>query len=535
LSIARRHPKIQKNPDKAIHNTPLSGGFCGSHTDPCVTATVGFIFQNVRHTSVPIDQPPMTDITDFNASELSERIHQGKISCTEVMQAYLQRIDKLNPRYNAIVNLAPADTLMAQARQCDKELAQSQSRGWLHGIPQAIKDTGHALGFPSTLGSRLLAQQMPRADSIMTARMKAAGAIVIGKTNMPELGLGSHTFNDLFGATPNAWDSSVSAGGSSGGAAVALAQRMLPVADGSDFMGSLRNPAGWNHLFGMRPSQGRVPYGPGADVWVDQLGTEGPMARSVQDLARLLATQSGRDRRQPLSINAALDVSDIQYTPDALQGLRVGWLGDLGRHLAMEDGILNVCEDALRVMQKAGAHVESTAPGFDTEALWACWLVWRRALVGPKAAALMQLPGARETLKPEVLWEYDNSLTLSYMDFQRASQHRTRFYNQLLQMFERFDVLALPVAQAWPFPLEERWPQKIGERPMDTYHRWMECTIYATLAGLPAISLPAGFHPTQPWPMGIQLIGKPQGDVALLQVAAAYEAVRSDWLQRRPG
>jgi len=476
----------------------------------------------------------MTDITDFNASELSERIHQRQISCTEVMQAYLQRIEKLNPRYNAIVNLAPADQLMTQARTCDEELARGQSRGWLHGIPQAIKDTGHALGFPSTLGSRLLAQQMPRADSIMTARMKAAGAIVIGKTNMPELGLGSHTFNTLFGATPNAWDSSVSAGGSSGGAAVALAQRMLPVADGSDFMGSLRNPAGWNHLFGMRPSQGRVPYGPGADVWVDQLGTEGPMARSVRDLARLLATQSGYDRRQPLSINAVLDISDIQYTPEALHGLRVGWLGDLGGHLAMEDGILNVCEDALRVMQNAGAHVEPTAPGFDTEALWACWLVWRRALVGPKAAALMQLPKARETLKPEVLWEYDNSLKLSYMDFQRASQQRTGFYNHLLQLFERVDVLALPVAQVWPFSLDERWPQKIGDRPMDTYHRWMECTIYATLAGLPAISLPAGFHPNQPWPMGIQLIGKPQGDVALLQVAAAYEAVRSDWLQRRP-
>jgi amidase len=227
----------------------------------------------------------MTDITDFNASELSERIHQGQFSCTEVMQAYLQRIQALNPRYNAIVNLAPSDTLLAQARQCDDELARGQSRGWLHGIPQAIKDTGHAVGFATTFGSRLLAGQMPRADSIMTERMKAAGALVIGKTNMPELGLGSHTFNTLFGTTPNAWDTTVSAGGSSGGAAVALAQRLLPVADGSDFMGSLRNPAGWNHIFGMRPSQGRVPFGPGADVWVDQLGTEGPMARSVRDLS----------------------------------------------------------------------------------------------------------------------------------------------------------------------------------------------------------------------------------------------------------
>jgi len=476
-----------------------------------------------------------TDITALTASELSDSIHARQVSCTEVMQAYLARIGRLNPRYNAIVNQAPADTLLAQARLCDEELGQGLSRGWLHGIPQAIKDTGHALGFPSTMGSRVLERQMPRADSIMTARMKAAGCIVIGKTNMPELGLGSHTFNTLFGATPNAWDTAVSAGGSSGGAAVALAQRMLPVADGSDFMGSLRNPAGWNHIFGIRPSQGRVPYGPGADVWVDQLGTEGPMARSVRDLARLLATQSGHDPRQPLSINGALDVSAIRYTPDALQGLRVGWLGDLEGHLAMEDGILDVCEDALRAMQNAGAMVESRSLGYDTQALWDCWLVWRRALVGPKVAALLPLPGTAELLKPEALWEHENSLKLSYMDFQRASQRRTSFYHHLLKMFETCDVLALPVAQVWPFPIEERWPQRIGERAMDTYHRWMECTIYATLAGLPAISLPAGFHPTQPWPMGVQLIGKPQGDMALLQVAAAYEAVRSEWLQRRPG
>ena len=474
------------------------------------------------------------DITALSASELSERIHARQLSCTDVMQAYLQRIDRLNPIYNAIVNRAPADTLLAQARLCDDELARGQSRGWLHGIPQAIKDTGHALGFPSTMGSRVLEKQMPRADSIMTARMKAAGAIVIGKTNMPELGLGSHTFNTLFGATPNAWDTAVSAGGSSGGAAVALAHRMLPVADGSDFMGSLRNPAGWNHIFGMRPSQGRVPYGPGADVWVDQLGTEGPMARNVRDLARMLATQSGHDPRQPLSIQGSVDVSGLQHTPEALRGLRVGWLGDLDGHLAVEDGILNVCEDALRAMQNAGAVVEPMKLGYDTQALWECWLVWRRALVGPKVAALLPMPRATELLKPEAMWEYDNSIKLSYMDFQKASQRRTSFYHHLLKVFEHCDVLALPVAQVWPFPIQERWPQKIGARTMDTYHRWMECTIYATLAGLPAISLPAGFHPQKPWPMGIQLIGKPRGDVELLQVAASYEVVRSDWLQRRP-
>jgi len=475
-----------------------------------------------------------TEITDLNASDLSERIHQRQVSCTEVMQAYLKRIGQLNPRYNAIVNLAPADALLAQARACDDDLAQGRSRGWLHGIPQAIKDTGHAVGFPTTFGCEVLQAALPAKDSVMTERMKAAGAIVIGKTNMPELGLGSHTFNTLFGPTPNAWDTSVSAGGSSGGAAVALAQRLLPVADGSDFMGSLRNPAGWNHVFGMRPSQGRVPFGPGADVWVDQLGTEGPMARSVRDLARLLATQSGFDARQPLSIVGMLDASLVQADARVCKGLRVGWLGDLNGHLAMEDGILDVCQDALQHLEGQGARVDAIGLGFDTQALWDCWLVWRRALVGPKVAALLQLPGASDKLKPEALWEHENSLKLSFMDFMQASQTRTAFYQHLLGLFDQYDVLALPVAQTWPFALQERWPQAIGTRAMDTYHRWMECTIYATLAGLPAISLPAGFHPTQPWPMGVQLIGKPQGDIALLQVAAAYEAARSEWLQQRP-
>ena len=477
---------------------------------------------------------PMVDITDWDATALSQRIHQREVSCTEVMRAYLDRSHRLNPTYNAIVNLADDEVLLNQSRQLDDELSRGHSRGWLHGIPQAIKDTGHALGFPSTQGSRLLAHVMAERDSIMTARMKAAGCIVIGKTNMPELGLGSHTFNELFGATPNAWDTRVSAGGSSGGAAVALAHRMLPVADGSDFMGSLRNPAGWNNLLGMRPSQGRVPIGPGADVWVDQLGTEGPMARSVRDLAQLLATQSGYDPLQPLSIQGSLDVSHLVYTPQSLQGLRIGWLGDLQGHLAVEDGILPVLEGALQRMQMAGAQVQPLSLGYDLHALWDCWLVWRRALVGPKVAALLARPDVRHTLKPEAMWEYEHSLKLSSMDFQRASQERTRFYHHLLKLFEQVDVLALPTAQVWPFPLEQRWPQRIGQRAMDTYHRWMECTLYATLAGLPAISLPAGFHAEQPWPVGLQLIGKPQGDLALLQTAASYEAIASDTLQRRP-
>ena len=273
---------------------------------------------------------PMTShhdpITDLHADALSQAIHARQVSCREVMQAYLTRIHRLNPVYNAIVNLAPDASLLAQADVCDAELAAGHSRGWMHGMPQAIKDTGTTMGFPTTLGSPLLKDAVAKKDSVMAARMKAAGSIVVGKTNMPELGLGSHTFNTLFGATPNAWDQQVSAGGSSGGAAVALAQRMLPVADGSDFMGSLRNPAGWNHIFGMRPSQGRVPYGPGADVWVDQLSTEGPMARTVTDLAKLLQVQSGHDSRVPLSLSSSFSADSLVCDASQLKGVRIGWV-----------------------------------------------------------------------------------------------------------------------------------------------------------------------------------------------------------------
>ena len=480
---------------------------------------------------------PDPAITDLDALALSRAIHAREVSCRSVMAAYLDRIHRLNPALNAIVNLAPDDTLLAQADACDAELAQGRSRGWMHGLPQAIKDTGHALGFPSTQGCTLLKDVMPTQDSLMTARMKAAGCIVVGKTNMPEFGLGSHTFNDLFGATPNAWDAGVTAGGSSGGAAVALAQRLLPVADGSDFMGSLRNPAAWAHIFGMRPSQGRVPFWPAADTWVAQLGTEGPMARTVADLAALLSTQAGTDPRTPLAIADGPQAFTVPQGPvalDGLRGLRVGWLGDLQGHLAMEDGLLQACEEALARLAAHGAIVEPTALGFSADALWQAWLVWRRALVGPKVAALLKQPGARAQIKTEALWEHRQSTTLGFLDFMAASEVRTAFYQHLLGLFDRFDVLALPATQVWPFPIGQRWPRSIAGRTMDTYHRWMEVTLYATFAGAPAISVPAGFHANGRWPAGLQLIGKPQGDAALLRAAAGYEAASAPLLARRP-
>lgn len=478
-----------------------------------------------------IDTP---DLTDLHAHTLSALIHGRQVSCREVMQAYLARIHRLNPTANALVNLRPDDDLLHEADAQDSLLARGRSQGWLHGIPQAIKDTAQVQGLPTSYGSPLLRGAVATADSLYVARMKAAGAIVIGKSNMPEFGLGSHTYNPLFGPTPNAWDAAVTAGGSSGGAAVALALRLLPVADGSDFMGSLRNPAGWNNVFGLRPSQGRVPGWPKPEVFVSQLATDGPMARCVRDLALLLQTQAGPDPRVPLAL--AAEPAGFVPPPDAqAKGLRIAWLGDLNGRLAMDDGVLAVCEQALQTLQGGGAHVEAEALGFDAEAVWQAWLLWRRALVAPAVAAALSLPGAtRAQVKPEALWELDQAQGLDFNAFMHAAQVRSAFHHHLLSLFERYDLLALPTAQVWPFAIGETWPRQVAGRTMQTYHQWMEVTLYATFAGLPAISVPAGFHANGRWPMGLQLIGRPQGDAALLYAAQAYENLAAELIARRP-
>jgi amidase len=485
-------------------------------------------------------------LTDLDAHSLSRAIHARQLSCLEVMQATLTRLDLLNPKLNAVINRVPNELLLRQANARDADLARGRtahgSRGFMHGFPHAVKDTGHVAGLPTTMGSPLLAHAVAPEDSLYVARMKAAGCIVIGKTNIPELGLGSNTYNTLFGCTPNAWDASVTAGGSSGGAAVALAHRLLPLADGSDFMGSLRNPAGWNHVFGLRPSQGLVPAWPKGDLWVAQLATDGPMARTVHDLAALLSIQAGQDARAPLSFGETgqsfvpeLQAQAQDHITSNVKGQRVAWLGDLNGHLAMDPGVLATCESALAVCAAAGAHVEPTSLGFSADAVWQAWLVWRAALVAPTVAGLIaSAPNARSQIKAEALWEHAQAQRFSVGDFMQASTVRSAFYQHLLQLFERFDVLALPTAQVWPFDVTTDWPKHIHGRAMDTYHRWMEVMAYATFAGLPAISVPAGFHSNGRWPMGLQLIGRPRGDAALLRFAAGYEALVPTLMGRRP-
>lgn len=474
-------------------------------------------------------------ITTLSASELSRAIHAKTYSCTQVMQAYLDRIHAINPTYNAIISLRSDADLLAEAAKHDALLASGNSKGWLHGIPQAIKDLSPTAGIATVYGSPLMVNNIPTEDGLMVQRMKAAGAIIIGKTNVPEFGLGSHSFNPVFGATKNAYDVSKTAGGSSGGAGVALALHLLPVADGSDFMGSLRNPAGWNNVYGMRPSQGRVPMWPATEVWLSGLGTEGPMGRTLEDVARLMHTQAGFDARQPQSIQAPFDLNHAltPMTQHEIKSVRILYWGDLCGYLALEDGIDELCTAALEASASKGCTVDKLASqsqlGFVPERVWDAWLVWRKALVGARLAPFVAMKDGRSQIKPEGLAEYDSAQDLTGAQFTAASVARSSFYQAMLTLLESYDAIALPTAQVWPFDVAMRYPTEIKTvsctRPMDTYHRWMEATIYATFAGLPCVSVPVGFGTTgagKGLAMGMQLIGRPQGDADLLRLAVLF-------------
>ncbi|WP_418885022.1 amidase [Aurantimonas endophytica] len=457
------------------------------------------------------------ELCRFGASQLAALLVDGKVSSREIVTAFLDHIDSVNPAHNAIVSLRDRKAILAEADAADERLRARGPDGLLHGLPIAIKDLAATKGLRTTFGSPIHADFVPDADSLTVARIRAAGAIVIGKTNTPEFGLGSHTYNPVFGTTRNAFGPSRSAGGSSGGAAVALALRMLPVADGSDMGGSLRNPAAYNNVYGMRPSQGRVPNAGSEDLFYSQLSTDGAMARSVADLAGLLAIEAGPDPRAPLSLQDGL-----RWEPGvhARPG-RIAWLGDLGGHLPMEAGVLDVCELALSRLADAGCTIEPVLPKFDWERLWSAFVVLRQFSIAGKYGPLHDDPATRDLLKPEMGWEIENGRHLGAEAIYAAARTRSEWYLECLRLFEHFDALALPSAQLFAFDADWHWPREIAGRTMDSYHRWMEVVAPGTLSGCPVISLPAGFGSTMR-PMGMQLIGRPKDDIGLLGLAELY-------------
>lgn len=473
----------------------------------------------------PVAPPP---VLLLSAAEQLAAMARGALTAEALMEATLDHVAAVNPVFNAIIALRPRDELLAEARAADSARRAGAPLGLLHGLPTAIKDLAAAKGLPTSMGSPLFAGQPPAAaDCLMAARIRAQGAIVIGKTNVPEFGLGSHSFNPIHGAVRNAWNPSRTAGGSSGGAAVALALRMLAIADGSDMMGSLRNPAGWNMVWGMRPSWGLVPNDQSPEVHMHSLSTDGPMARTVADLALLLEAQAGEAPGLPFSRPAPAPGLAGRLAGGTLRGARIGWLGDLGGHLPLAPEMAEIMARARAHLESLGAAVEDVALGVDPEAVWNSWIDLRAFAVAAKAALWRDDPDRWALLKPENMWEAERGFALDPMRIHAASTVRGDLHRALCALETRYDALALPTAQLAPFPVEWRWPAEVAGRAMDTYHRWMECVVPASLAGRCAISLPvgltAGEGPEAGLPGGFQLIGRIGGDEALLRLAAAWE------------
>jgi amidase len=465
--------------------------------------------------------PPAGDICRLSAVELADKIRQRHLSAHEVVSAFLDRIEAVNPLVNAIVSLRERADILAEADRADAHLARGGETGSLFGLPIAIKDLALTKGLRTTFGSPIFADFIPDEDEFFVERIRKAGAIIIGKTNVPEFGLGSNTYNPVFGPTLNAFDPALTAGGSSGGAAVALALDMVPVADGSDFGGSLRNPAAYNNIYGFRPSQGLVPAGPAFEIFQSQMGVEGPMGRSVRDIALLLDEQAGYHPHAPLSHDK--EVSFLDGLGLKASGGRIAWLGDLGGHLPMEPGVLDLCATALARFADASFHSETLVPDVDFEALWQAFVTLRQSSSGCGLKAHYDDPAKRHLLKPEAVWEVEQAMRLTAPQVHAATVRRSSWHRTLLALFERFDLIALPTAQVFPFDVTTHWPREVAGRAMDSYHRWMQVSAFATLGGCPALNVPAGFDGNGR-PMGMQLIGRPRGDLGVLKAGAAYEA-----------
>jgi amidase len=456
------------------------------------------------------------DLTDLSASDLSIAIRTKQASCVEVMQAYLNRIHRYNPTYNAIITMVDDDELLRQALQADQALAKGDYWGWMHGMPHAVKDLAPVAGMLHTSGSPMFANRIAEEDSLLVAKIRNQGALFIGKTNTPEFGLGSQTYNPIFGATGSAYDPTLTAGGSSGGAACGLGTRMLPVADGGDMMGSLRNPGAFNNVIGFRPSTTVIMSD--GDAKDRLLWTSGPMGRDTRDTIRLLQT---------MSLNPVFE----DLNPMDLKDIKIGWMGNLDNYLAMEAGVIELCETSLSTLTEAGVRVEPTQADFTMSDLWQCWTTLRHAT----RSNMMEFYKDQKTkalLKPELIWEIEQSLGLTTQDIATANRIRSDWYAELDRLFGEFDFLILPSAQVFPYPKDIHWPKEINGREMDTYHRWMEVVILGSLGGIPVVNIPVGFD-SQGRPMGMQVMGKFGDDKRVLEFGLAYEQV-IDHLSVRP-
>ncbi|HEX9064216.1 MAG TPA: amidase [Streptosporangiaceae bacterium] len=461
-----------------------------------------------------------TDLCENDAVTLAGRLRRKEVSAREVIAAHIARAEAVNPVVNAIVT-PTFEQAMAKAATADERLAAGQPVGLLHGLPVAHKDLVETAGVRTTFGSPLFADHVPDFDALIVSRMAGAGAISLGKTNTPEFGAGSHTINKVFGATRNPYDPGRSAGGSSGGAAAALAARMVALADGSDLGGSLRNPASFCNVVGLRPSPGRVPSWPVADV-ADWMGVEGPMGRGVADVALLLAAISGPDPRVPLSLDAPPPALAGPQEVEALlaadlRGLRLGWSADLG--LPVDPGVRAALAPAREVLAGLGCEIVESAP--DLTGADEGFRTWRALRYATAFGPLLER--RPESLGANVAWNVRRGLELTAADLSRATQLLAALAGRISDYFAEVDVLACPATQVAAFDVDLDWVHEIDGVAQDTYLDWMASAYLISATGLPALSVPAGFTPDG-LPAGLQLVGRRRADWDLLRLARAFEA-----------
>jgi amidase len=464
----------------------------------------------------------VTELVDRPAVVLAHLLRTRQLAARELLAACIERIDAVNPIVNAIPTLVP-DMATAWATEADELAASGAPLGVLHGLPIAHKDLAITAGIRTTLGSPLFAEWVPTENTLVVDRLRAAGAITIGKTNTPEFGAGSQTFNAVFGATRNPYDPSKTCGGSSGGAAVALATGMIPIADGSDMGGSLRNPASFCNVVGMRPSFGRVPDWPSLTPF-SGLGTSGALGRTVADVALQMQAIAGPDRRIPISLPEPGTIFDVALDVD-VAGWRVAWTADLG--LPVEAAVRAALSQVPEQIAALGCGVAEDAPDLgDAGEIFQTLRAWHFEI---SAGALYDQAGDR--IKDTVRWNIEQARARTLSDHARASVAHARLVERVHRFFERYDVLALPVAQVVPFAVELDWPRHVDGVAMATYIDWMRVCSDITLTGCPAISVPAAFT-LDGLPVGVQFVGKPGGDVALLRFARAWE--RATGVGQRP-
>ena len=470
----------------------------------------------------------MTELCDLGAVEAVALLRSKRVSPLEMVEAAARRIEAVDGQVNALP-IRFLDVAREEAKRFRADGPGSDAPGWLAGLPIAVKDYNDVGGQLTTNGSPIYAGNVAAADDVTVATMRARGAIPLAKSNVPEFA-GSNTFNPVWGATKNPWNLEMTAGGSSGGAAAALASRMVPLADGSDYGGSLRNPAGWNNVFGFRTSFGVVPAA-GPEVWLAGMGVQGPMACSVEDLALLLSVQAGYDPRSPLSLPG--DGTKYRQNLDApVKGRRIGWLGDFGGDVPHEPEVLEVCRTALKSFEALGCTVEEAKIEAPVEPAWQTIIKLRAWQQSGQIIANYRNPAERALLKPEAVWEVETALPLSAFDITAASEARTTWSMAVKKLFDRFDYLVLPSSQIFPFPVDDRWPKTVAGHQMRTYHEWMKSALLITLSGNPALVAPAGFGAAG-LPIGLQIVGPNHGEVACLQLAKAYE-VATGWTNKRP-